>query len=237
MNDDALAARSPELMNANDTGLLVVDAQEKLLAVVPGSERIVWNIRRLLDAAELIGLPRAATEQYPEKLGPTPPELRQRLDEPASKLAFSGAACGQSLAQWKADGRYRVLVCGIETHVCIAQTALDLIGGRLARLCAGRRRRHSPCHRSSNGPAPHGGGRCRSHDDRSGDVRVVPSRGHRGVQKNQCPGKGNRSMTIPLPVNPPLASCWAPARATSIRACLRRWPSPRSGISIHITCD
>jgi nicotinamidase-related amidase len=127
MNDDAFVVRSPELMNATDTGLLVVDAQEKLLAVVPGSERIVWNIRRLLDAAELLGVPRAATEQYPEKLGPTPPELRRRLDEPASKLAFSGAACGPSLAKWKADGRYRVLVCGIETHVCIAQTALDLV--------------------------------------------------------------------------------------------------------------
>lgn len=126
MNDDALAARSPELMNANDTGLLVVDAQEKLLAVVPGSERIVWNIRRLLEAAELLGMPRAATEQYPEKLGPTPPELLQRLTQRVSKLAFSAAACGTSLAEWKADGRYRVLICGIETHVCIAQTALDL---------------------------------------------------------------------------------------------------------------
>jgi nicotinamidase-related amidase len=127
MNDDALAARSPELMNANDTGLLVVDAQEKLLAVVPASEQIVWNIRRLLDAAMALGVATAATEQYPEKLGPTPPEIRQRLDQRASKLTFSGAACGPSLAEWKADGRYRVLVTGIETHVCVAQTAFDLL--------------------------------------------------------------------------------------------------------------
>jgi len=126
MNDADLTVRSPELMNAAETGLLVVDAQEKLLAVVPGSERIVWNIRRLLDAAELLGVPRAATEQHPEKLGPTPPELLKRLDPPIAKLTFSGAACGASLVQWKADGRYRVLVCGIETHVCIAQTAFDL---------------------------------------------------------------------------------------------------------------
>jgi len=126
MNDAARTARSPELMNSTDTGLLVVDAQEKLLAVVPGAERIVWNIRRLLDAAELLGLPRAATEQYPEKLGPTPPELLKRLDQPVAKLTFSGAACGARLSEWKADGRYRVLVCGVETHVCIAQTAFDL---------------------------------------------------------------------------------------------------------------
>jgi nicotinamidase-related amidase len=126
MKDADFTVRSPELMNATDTGLLVVDAQEKLLAVVPGAERIVWNIRRLLDAAQLLGVPRAATEQYPEKLGPTPPELLSRLDPPVAKLAFSGAACGPRLGDWKADGRYRVLVCGIETHVCIAQTAFDL---------------------------------------------------------------------------------------------------------------
>src|SRR3989304_314418 len=126
MNDPAAAIRSPELMNATDTGLLVVDAQEKLLSVVPGADRIVWNIRRLLDTARLLGVPRAVTEQSPEKLGPTPPELLERLDAPVAKLTCSGAACGVNLGEWKADGRYRVLVCGIETHVCIAQTAFDL---------------------------------------------------------------------------------------------------------------
>lgn len=126
MNDADLTLRSPELMNASDTGLLVVDAQENLLAVVPRAEQIVWNIRRLLDAAKLLDVPRAATEQYPEKLGPTPPELLERLDQPVAKLAFSGAACGPSFAEWRTDGRRRVLVCGIETHVCIAQTAFDL---------------------------------------------------------------------------------------------------------------
>ncbi len=127
MSDDDPTIRSPELMNSTDTGLLVVDAQEKLLAVVPGAERIVWNIRRLLDAATVLGVPRAATEQYPEKLGPLAAELRKQLEQPVAKLTFSGAACAPSLADWKADGRYRVLVCGIETHVCIAQTAFDLL--------------------------------------------------------------------------------------------------------------
>src|SRR3990170_1750108 len=112
MNDDEPTIRSPELMNANETGLLVVDSQEKLLAVVPGAARIVWNIRRLLDAAKVLDVPTAATEQYPEKLGPTAAELRKRLDAPIAKLTFSGAACGESLAQWKTDGRYRVLLCG-----------------------------------------------------------------------------------------------------------------------------
>lgn len=126
MNDSAPLTRSPELMTATDTGVLVVDAQEKLLAVVPDAARITWNCRRILDAAKVLGLPTAATEQYPERLGPTVAELRDRLATPTGKLAFSGAGCAPALEAWKSDGRYRVLVCGIETHVCIQQTALDL---------------------------------------------------------------------------------------------------------------
>ena len=124
---DAALPRSPELMNANETGLLVVDAQEKLLAVVPDAERIVWNCRRLLDAAAVLGVARAGTEQYPEKLGRLAASLAERLDPPASKLAFSCGECGPIFHRWREDGLYRVLVCGIETHVCVAQTALDLL--------------------------------------------------------------------------------------------------------------
>jgi nicotinamidase-related amidase len=120
------SARSPELMCANETALLVVDAQEKLLNVVPGRKQIEWNIRRLLDAAAILEVPTAATEQYPEKLGRFPAALAERLREPASKLAFSGAACSPCFDAWRNAGRYRILICGIETHVCIAQTAFDL---------------------------------------------------------------------------------------------------------------
>jgi nicotinamidase-related amidase len=125
--DEGALPRCPELMNADETALLVVDAQEKLLAVVPGSARVVWNIRRLLDAAAVLGVPRAATEQYPEKLGPTAAVLAERIESTESKLAFSGAGCGPCCVDWKEAGIYRVLVCGIETHVCIQQTAFDLL--------------------------------------------------------------------------------------------------------------
>ena len=68
--------RSPELMNREDSALLVIDMQEKLLAVVPNRARLVWNARRLLDAAAALGVPVAGTEQYPERLSPTVPRSR-----------------------------------------------------------------------------------------------------------------------------------------------------------------
>jgi nicotinamidase-related amidase len=113
-------------MNSVDTALLVVDAQEKLLAVVPDRPRIVWNIRRLIDAAAVLSMPVAATEQCPEKLGRTVSPLVERLPAPIGKTEFSAANCFASAGQWAAEGVQRVLVCGIETHVCVAQTALDL---------------------------------------------------------------------------------------------------------------
>jgi len=120
--------RSPERMCPADTGLLLVDVQEGLIPIEPYGERIVWNCRRLLDGAEILGVRRFATEQYPEKLGPTVATLAERLDTPAaSKLAFSCGECGEVFWGWRESGIHRVLVCGIETHVCIQQTVLDLL--------------------------------------------------------------------------------------------------------------
>lgn len=120
--------RSPELMNPDDTGLLVVDVQERLIAVQPEGDRVVWNARRLLDGAKLLGVQSAATEQNPEKLGPTIPDLANRLSVlPVSKLAFSCRTCDEIFSTWRASGIHRVLVGGIETHVCVQQTVLDLL--------------------------------------------------------------------------------------------------------------
>lgn len=120
--------RSPELMRPEDTGLLVVDVQERLIAVEPNGQRVVWNIRRLLDGAKILGVQSAATEQYPEKLGGTVPELATRLlSSPVRKQAFSCRTCEAIFSAWRAAGIHRILVCGIETHVCVQQTVLDLL--------------------------------------------------------------------------------------------------------------
>jgi nicotinamidase-related amidase len=119
--------RSPDLMSADDTGLLIVDVQEKLIGLVLGHERLVWNIRRLLDGAKTLGVSAAATEQYPQGLGKTIPELAERLGEVPDKVCFSCGACPEIFAQWDKLGISRVLVAGIEAHVCVQQTVLDLL--------------------------------------------------------------------------------------------------------------
>ena len=119
--------RSPEFMNREDSALLVVDAQQKLLELIAGNKRIIWNIRRLLDSAAALGVPIAGTEQYPDKLSPTVPELKERIGPMPDKLCFSAGVCGDIFDAWTQDGRSRVLFCGIETHVCVLQSALDLI--------------------------------------------------------------------------------------------------------------
>ena len=121
-------ARSPELMNRDDCALLVVDVQSKLLPLIPGRERLVWNIRRLIDGATILAVPVAATEQYPQGLGGTAPELAQRLGNIPSKTAFSCAECGEIFAGWRDKGIWKILVCGMETHVCVGQTVHDLLG-------------------------------------------------------------------------------------------------------------
>lgn len=122
-----ILTRSPELMSREDTALLVVDVQTKLLALIAGHERLVWNIRRLIDGAKTLGLPVLGSEQYPQGLGPTEPQLAALIGPMPAKVAFSCAACPEIAPALDAAGRRKVLVVGIEAHVCIQQTVLDLL--------------------------------------------------------------------------------------------------------------
>jgi nicotinamidase-related amidase len=116
------------MMRAIDTALLVVDMQERLLAVIPQAPRILWNCRRLIDGARILGVSTAYAEQNSEKLGGIAVALSQRLTaSPHAKMAFSCGACGDLYPAWQAAGIERVLLCGIETHVCVQQTGLDLL--------------------------------------------------------------------------------------------------------------
>ncbi|MEM9658648.1 MAG: isochorismatase family protein [Planctomycetota bacterium] len=120
--------RSPELMRADDTLLMLIDVQPRLLAAQPDAKRIVWNCRRLLEAARDLGVHTLATEQSPHKLGPTVAELADQLPTPPhAKDSFSAAAFADVAAQDESAGLNRMLLCGIETHVCVQQSACDLL--------------------------------------------------------------------------------------------------------------
>ena len=127
MYEDGSMTRSPELMSANDTALLVVDVQDKLMRHIPNQQIIVWNIRRLLDGGNILGVPAAATEQYPQGLGPTAAVLAKRLGEIPAKLTFSCASCQDIFDGFAQSGVVKLLVVGIEAHVCVQQTVLDVL--------------------------------------------------------------------------------------------------------------
>ena len=121
--------RSPLLMNSDDTAVLVVDLQEKLVPHILDHAKVVWNVTRLLRAAKVLGVRILGTEQYPKGLGATVPEVSGLMEgaELTEKLMFSCRECSSLLDELETHQVRNVLLCGIETHVCVAQTALDLI--------------------------------------------------------------------------------------------------------------
>ncbi len=120
--------RSPELLSAGNSRLLIVDMQQKLLPLIPVAERTIRNCRRLIEGAGVLSVPVFATEQYPKGLGGTVPELAELLAGIPSKVRFS---CTEVLnwgsAAEQEDDRDQIVVAGIECHVCIQQTVLDLL--------------------------------------------------------------------------------------------------------------
>lgn len=118
--------RNPQLMNRFDTGLLIIDLQVKLLGAIPQSEFIVRRAAQLIEGAKILGIPVLATVQYPKGLGPTHPGLLPKLDPPLEKLDFSSAALEGVVSFFKVRNIQKILLAGVETHVCILQTALDL---------------------------------------------------------------------------------------------------------------
>ena len=126
--------KPPLRLDRTRAALLLVDFQERLLPAMHEAERVLANAVRLARGAALLGLPVAVTEQYPKGLGPTVPPLAEVVTGAArfEKLTFS--ACGATgLPDWL-RGRGQVLLAGIESHVCVCQTGLDLLGAGIDTL-------------------------------------------------------------------------------------------------------
>jgi len=119
------------LLSPTDTVLVVVDIQERLVPVVLDRDEIVWNSRRLIDGAKLFDVPVVVTEQYPKGLGPTMPELLAAMPENTpvvEKKSFSACLASEFLDEIRRhESVDKILLVGMETHVCILQTALDLM--------------------------------------------------------------------------------------------------------------
>ena len=109
--------------------LAVVDVQGKLAQLMHGREALFKNIQIFVRAAKILEIPILWCQQCPDALGPTVPEIAQLLDEnePINKSAFSCCGAKQFNAGLNDLARNQILLCGIETHVCIYQTAIDLL--------------------------------------------------------------------------------------------------------------
>jgi nicotinamidase-related amidase len=115
------------LLDAQRSLLLAIDLQEKMLPAVADHDRVLRNCEWLIRAAQKIGIPVAAIEQYPKGLGPVVPAIRKLLPPGAiaAKTRFSsvGAKC---LPDLPGSDRSQVVIIGVEAHVCVLQTAVDL---------------------------------------------------------------------------------------------------------------
>ena len=119
--------RSSRLMSRNDTGLLVIDLQTKLLDKIPHKSNIIAKTLQLVEGAKILEIPVFSTEQYPKGLGPTVPELAGLLPNQLEKVSFSCGVLPEVIEFFKSKSVQKILLAGIETHVCVLQTALDLM--------------------------------------------------------------------------------------------------------------
>src|SRR5205807_2539446 len=120
--------KNPVRIRRSKAGLVVLDIQERLLPAIFEHERLDQNAVRLIKGAAILGLPLVATEQYRKGLGPTAPEIAAAIPDfaPIEKLAFSACGAQGFVAVLRKKKISDVILCGMESHVCILQTCLDL---------------------------------------------------------------------------------------------------------------
>jgi nicotinamidase-related amidase len=122
--------RHPNLLDRKRAALAVIDMQEGFRPIITGFAQTAERIALMVQACRLLGLPVIVTEQYPKGLGHTVQEIAEHITEglePIEKLSFS--ACGVQEFDTRLRERHveQVMICGIEAHICVSQTAHDLI--------------------------------------------------------------------------------------------------------------
>jgi nicotinamidase-related amidase len=117
------------MLNQNDCCLVVVDVQGKLAQLMHDKETLFKNIRILIQSAKILNIPILWCQQVPAALGPTIPEIAELLtdNQPINKSCFSCCGCEEFNSKLEKLGRKHILISGLETHVCVYQTAADLL--------------------------------------------------------------------------------------------------------------
>jgi nicotinamidase-related amidase len=120
---------SSHRLTRTQAGLVVVDIQDRLLPAIFEKERVLQNTLRLVQGAGILQVPILATEQYRKGLGATVPEIAAAIPAfaPLEKLAFSACGAVAFLPALKQKSVSQAILCGIEAHVCVSQTCLDLL--------------------------------------------------------------------------------------------------------------
>lgn len=116
------------MLTKDDTVLVLIDIQGKLAQIIDRSESVIGNIVRVVKGAKVLELPILWMEQYPKGLGPTVQEIADEVGgAPIEKITFSAYDTEEFVQQLEATGRKKVLLAGIETHICVYQTAAHLL--------------------------------------------------------------------------------------------------------------
>ncbi|NLB51059.1 MAG: isochorismatase family protein [Clostridiaceae bacterium] len=115
-------------LNREETLLMIIDIQDRLVPVMGDKDQVIHYSKILLQAAEEMNFPVLVTEQYPKGLGRTVPELLELVGEEQIFVKNSFTACtDQVKEELVRQGRKKILIAGMETHVCVFQTARDLL--------------------------------------------------------------------------------------------------------------
>lgn len=117
------------MLTLDNTTLIVIDVQNKLARAMHEKNMLHENLQKLIKGMQVLGIPIVLTEQNPEGLGPTIPEIANLLSnvQPIPKLCFSCCDDKRFVQKLQALNRKQVLIAGIETHVCVYQTAIALL--------------------------------------------------------------------------------------------------------------
>ena len=129
LNCELRMKKHERILRREKSALLIIDIQERILPVIFEYERVVQNSIKLIKGFKTLGLPVYFTEQYPKGLGPTSSALKEALEDlkAVEKMSFSCSGAGDLFKTLIDKNISQVIVCGVESHVCVQQTVLDLI--------------------------------------------------------------------------------------------------------------